>query len=262
MLIPLGERGSPRPARGREPRHRALPADHEHRLPGAHRRHRDRGDHGPRRMSEALADGGDPFPAEPAQRTTAVAAHGVGLYAVTSRRCVAYCDAHGITAWDGLDPQHMRSFAAQCHRRGLAPRSVQRRLSATPQPVPLPDPRGRTEARPVRGRAGAEGPQAPARHARCGHDGAPARISHRRQPRGARQGDHGALLLLGSAPRGAARSRPDRPRPARPRRAGAGQGPQGAHRAGRAAGGRGAVSAGSRSARPSPASASWPCSWA
>ena len=41
-----------------------------------------------------------------------------------------YCESNGIVAWDGLDPQHVRSFAAQCHRRGLGPRSVQRRLSA------------------------------------------------------------------------------------------------------------------------------------
>jgi integrase/recombinase XerC len=41
-----------------------------------------------------------------------------------------YCAAHGIEAWDALDTQHLRSFAAQCHRRGLAPRSIQRRLSA------------------------------------------------------------------------------------------------------------------------------------
>jgi len=41
-----------------------------------------------------------------------------------------YCAAQGIESWDALDTQHVRSFAAQCHRRGLAPRSIQRRLSA------------------------------------------------------------------------------------------------------------------------------------
>ena len=41
-----------------------------------------------------------------------------------------YCATHGIESWDALDTQHLRSFAAQCHRRGLAPRSIQRRLSA------------------------------------------------------------------------------------------------------------------------------------
>jgi integrase/recombinase XerC len=41
-----------------------------------------------------------------------------------------YCAAQCIESWDALDTQHVRSFAAQCHRRGLAPRSIQRRLSA------------------------------------------------------------------------------------------------------------------------------------
>jgi integrase/recombinase XerC len=41
-----------------------------------------------------------------------------------------YCRAQGIVEWRALDTQHVRSFAAQCHRRGLGPRSIQRRLSA------------------------------------------------------------------------------------------------------------------------------------
>jgi integrase/recombinase XerC len=41
-----------------------------------------------------------------------------------------YCDAQGITAWEQIDSQHMRMFAAREHRRGLAARSIQRRLSA------------------------------------------------------------------------------------------------------------------------------------
>ncbi len=41
-----------------------------------------------------------------------------------------YCDSQGITGWQQLDPQHLRMFAAREHRRGLAPRSIQRRLSA------------------------------------------------------------------------------------------------------------------------------------
>lgn len=43
---------------------------------------------------------------------------------------VDYCAGEGITAWRQLDSQHVRLFAAREHRRGLAPRSVQRRLSA------------------------------------------------------------------------------------------------------------------------------------
>jgi integrase/recombinase XerC len=43
---------------------------------------------------------------------------------------VDYCRTHGITAWQQVDAQHMRMFAAREHRRGLSPRSIQRRLSA------------------------------------------------------------------------------------------------------------------------------------
>jgi integrase/recombinase XerC len=43
---------------------------------------------------------------------------------------VDYCDRQGITAWTQVDAQHMRMFAAREHRQGLAPRSIQRRLSA------------------------------------------------------------------------------------------------------------------------------------
>ena len=41
-----------------------------------------------------------------------------------------YARAQRITAWSALDAQHMRTFAAREHRRGLSPRSIQRRLSA------------------------------------------------------------------------------------------------------------------------------------
>jgi integrase/recombinase XerC len=41
-----------------------------------------------------------------------------------------YCTSQGIVDWQQLDPQHLRMFAAREHRRGLAPRSIQRRLSA------------------------------------------------------------------------------------------------------------------------------------
>ncbi len=43
---------------------------------------------------------------------------------------IDYCDRQGITAWTQVDAQHMRMFAAREHRQGLAPRSIQRRLSA------------------------------------------------------------------------------------------------------------------------------------
>ncbi len=41
-----------------------------------------------------------------------------------------WCDAEGIERWNTLDSQHVRMFAARSHAGGLAPRSVQRRLSA------------------------------------------------------------------------------------------------------------------------------------
>jgi integrase/recombinase XerC len=42
----------------------------------------------------------------------------------------AWCETTGIKDWRDLDEQHLRLFAARSHAAGLAPRSVQRRLSA------------------------------------------------------------------------------------------------------------------------------------
>src|ERR1700761_7119910 len=43
---------------------------------------------------------------------------------------VAFCDLHGLDHWAAVDSQHVRSFAAHSHAKGLAPKSIQRRLSA------------------------------------------------------------------------------------------------------------------------------------
>lgn len=43
---------------------------------------------------------------------------------------VRFCDSVGVADWGALDSQHVRTFAAHSHARGLGPRSVQRRLSA------------------------------------------------------------------------------------------------------------------------------------
>jgi integrase/recombinase XerC len=51
-------------------------------------------------------------------------------YARDLAALVKYCDLHGLEDWTALDSQHIRSFAAHCHAKGLAPRSIQRRLSA------------------------------------------------------------------------------------------------------------------------------------
>ena len=43
---------------------------------------------------------------------------------------VNWCDRQGLEDWSALDEQHLRLFAARSHAGGLAPRSVQRRVSA------------------------------------------------------------------------------------------------------------------------------------
>jgi integrase/recombinase XerC len=42
----------------------------------------------------------------------------------------AWCDETGTERWADLDTEHVRSYSAACFRRGLAARSIQRRLSA------------------------------------------------------------------------------------------------------------------------------------
>jgi len=56
--------------------------------------------------------------------------HTSSNYARDLAALLDYCASQGISAWQQLDPQHIRMFAAREHRRGLAPRSIQRRLSA------------------------------------------------------------------------------------------------------------------------------------
>lgn len=41
-----------------------------------------------------------------------------------------YCDKNDLRTWGQVDDDHLRSVSAQWFRRGLAPRSIQRRLSA------------------------------------------------------------------------------------------------------------------------------------
>jgi len=42
-----------------------------------------------------------------------------------------FCDEQEVGTWDDLDSEHVRAYSAQCYRRGLSSRSIQRRLSAT-----------------------------------------------------------------------------------------------------------------------------------
>jgi integrase/recombinase XerC len=56
--------------------------------------------------------------------------HTASSYGSDLAALVEYCETQGLTAWAEVDAQHVRMFAAREHRRGLAPRSIQRRLSA------------------------------------------------------------------------------------------------------------------------------------
>jgi integrase/recombinase XerC len=80
-------------------------------------------------MSEALQQGVDRF-LQGLRTERRLSPHTSSNYGRDLAALLDYCEAQGIATWDALDTQHVRSFAAQCHRRGLAPRSIQRRLSA------------------------------------------------------------------------------------------------------------------------------------
>ncbi len=41
-----------------------------------------------------------------------------------------YLEREDLSGWQDIDSYHIRAFASWCHRRGLAPRSIQRRMSA------------------------------------------------------------------------------------------------------------------------------------
>ena len=56
--------------------------------------------------------------------------HTVSNYRRDLQALSAYCVRHGLEDWTGLDPAHVRAFAARQHAGGLAPRSIQRHLSA------------------------------------------------------------------------------------------------------------------------------------
>jgi integrase/recombinase XerC len=59
-----------------------------------------------------------------------LSAHTDSNYARDLAALVKFCDLHGLQDWSALDSQHIRLFAAHSHAKGLAPRSIQRRLSA------------------------------------------------------------------------------------------------------------------------------------
>jgi integrase/recombinase XerC len=80
-------------------------------------------------MSATLAEGVERFLASLSHERR-LSSHTMDGYGRDLAALLDYCEAHGVSAWNALDTQHVRSFAAQCHRRGLGPRSIQRRLSA------------------------------------------------------------------------------------------------------------------------------------
>jgi integrase/recombinase XerC len=59
-----------------------------------------------------------------------LSAHTDSNYARDLAALVKFCDLHGLQDWSAVDSHHIRTFAAHSHAKGLAPRSIQRRLSA------------------------------------------------------------------------------------------------------------------------------------
>ena len=56
--------------------------------------------------------------------------HTLKNYQRDIRGFVSYCEASAIQDWSAIDSQHVRSYIARVHRRGLSGRSIQRCLSA------------------------------------------------------------------------------------------------------------------------------------
>ncbi len=59
-----------------------------------------------------------------------LSAHTDSNYARDLEALVDFCGKEQLADWHQLDSQHVRSFAARSHAKGLAPKSIQRRLSA------------------------------------------------------------------------------------------------------------------------------------
>jgi integrase/recombinase XerC len=59
-----------------------------------------------------------------------VSPHTVSAYQRDLTALLRWCEQQKLTDWQKLDHGHVRSFAARSHAGGLAPRSIQRRLSA------------------------------------------------------------------------------------------------------------------------------------
>jgi integrase/recombinase XerC len=59
-----------------------------------------------------------------------LSSHTSAAYAHDLSEFVSWCTKQDLSDWQQLDSQHLRGFAASEHRRGIGPRSIQRRLSS------------------------------------------------------------------------------------------------------------------------------------
>jgi integrase/recombinase XerC len=59
-----------------------------------------------------------------------LSAHTDSNYTHDLEALVQYCDKAHVADWRTVDSHHVRTFAARSHAKGLAPKSIQRRLSA------------------------------------------------------------------------------------------------------------------------------------
>ena len=59
-----------------------------------------------------------------------MSAHTAAAYGRDLKQLLAFCERRTLTSWDAVDNLQLRTFAASEHAAGLAPRSIQRRLSA------------------------------------------------------------------------------------------------------------------------------------
>ena len=57
-------------------------------------------------------------------------AHTLTSYTRDLNAFVKFCQQNQIASWNNLDHQHIRSFIAQKHRKGLGGKSIQRLLSS------------------------------------------------------------------------------------------------------------------------------------
>jgi len=56
--------------------------------------------------------------------------HTLSNYRRDLAAATAWCESHNIDYWQDLDSRRVRNWSAECHRKGLGGRSIQRRLSA------------------------------------------------------------------------------------------------------------------------------------